>query len=46
VTVLEQLGVVPPATWRPPPPLGGGVPVGEVRASEEIVALARRFAVG
>jgi L-asparaginase II len=44
VTVLEELGVVPPGTWRSPPPLGGGVPVGEVRASAEVYALAERFA--
>jgi L-asparaginase II len=46
VTVLEELGVVPASTWRPPPPLGGGAPVGEVRASDEVYALAERFAAG
>lgn len=46
VTVLEELGVVPGGTWASPPPLGGGVPVGEVRASREVHALAERFAAG
>jgi L-asparaginase II len=33
IAVLTDLGVVPPDTWYPPPPLGGGVAQGEVRAS-------------
>jgi L-asparaginase II len=31
VAVLARLGVVAADVWSPPPPLGGGQPVGEVR---------------
>jgi L-asparaginase II len=34
--VLHDLDVVPPGTWTPPPPLGGGRPQGVVRASREV----------
>lgn len=44
VIALEELGVVASGTWRSPPPLGGGEPVGEVRASAEVRSLAGRFA--
>lgn len=34
ITLLARLGVVPARTWSPPAPLGGGVPVGSVRATD------------
>lgn len=40
IAVLTDLDVVPPGTWTPPPPLGGGVPQGVVRASEAVRAIA------
>ena len=39
IAVLEGLGVVPVGTWSPPPPLGGGVPVGRVRPTEAVERL-------
>ncbi|MFP4312410.1 MAG: asparaginase, partial [Nitriliruptoraceae bacterium] len=42
--VLEQAGVVPAGTWSPPPPLGGGRPVGEVRVTEPVRSLATELA--
>jgi L-asparaginase II len=40
VAVLADLGVAPPGTWSPPPPLGGGVAQGQVRASGVVRELA------
>jgi L-asparaginase II len=36
IATLEGMGVVPVGTWSPPPPLGGGQPVGRVRATAEV----------
>jgi L-asparaginase II len=36
IAALEGLGVVPAGTWSPPPPLGGGSPVGSVSATREV----------
>jgi len=44
VGLLEAAGVVPAGTWSAPPPTGGDVPVGEVRISAEVRAVARRLA--
>lgn len=38
--VLEQAGIVPSGTWAPPAPLGGGLPVGEVRVTTAVDELA------
>jgi L-asparaginase II len=38
-TVLVDLGVVAAGCWSPPPPLGGGEPVGVVRASDTVRGL-------
>ncbi|MFA9444104.1 asparaginase [Egicoccus sp. AB-alg6-2] len=40
VALLETLGVVGPDVWSPPPPLGGGAPVGTVRPTEALGRLA------
>ena len=40
IALLEQLGVVPEGVWEPPPPLGGGAPVGQVRAAPAVRRLA------
>jgi hypothetical protein len=42
--VLERAGIVPPGTWAPPPPLGGGRPVGEVRPTAVVEEVAARLA--
>jgi L-asparaginase II len=39
IAILEGAGVVPPGTWSPPPPLGGGVPVGRVRVSDQVLGV-------
>jgi len=36
IALLQGLEVVPPGTWEPPPPLGGGRPVGEVRVTAAV----------
>lgn len=38
--LLEDIEVVAPGSWTPPPPLGGGVPVGVVRATAAVHELA------
>lgn len=43
-TLLETAGVVPAGTWAPPPPLGGGRPVGQVRPSPLVRELAEHLA--
>lgn len=43
VGLLEQMEVVPTATWTSPPPTGGGHPVGEVRISDPLRAFAREL---
>ena len=40
IAVLEDRGAVPPGRWRPPPPLGGDEPAGEVRAVPAVRRLA------
>jgi L-asparaginase II len=40
IALLADLQVVPRATWTPDPVLGGGHPVGRVRAAPEVHALA------
>lgn len=39
IALLQGLEVVPPATWEPPPPLGGGQPVGKVRATAAVAGV-------
>lgn len=41
--LLETAGIVPPETWRPPRPLGGGLPAGEVHVTDEVLAMAGRL---
>lgn len=43
VGALEALGVVAPGTWTAPPPTGGGVPVGVVRAATAVRELGREL---
>ncbi len=40
VELLEAMGVAPVDLWRPAAPLGGGTPVGRVRAAPAVLALA------
>jgi len=44
ISLLTTLEVVPVGTWAPPPPLGGGIPVGTIRPTPEIATLARALA--
>ncbi len=41
ISLLATLEVVPVGTWAPPPPLGGGAPVGTIRPTPEVAAIAR-----
>ncbi len=41
IAVLASVGVVPAATWSPPPPLGGGRPAGALRTTDEVVRLSQ-----
>ncbi len=43
-TVLEYAGIVPTGTWTPPPTLGGGRPVGEVRVTPAVEEFGARLA--
>lgn len=43
IALLEGAGVVPPGTWSPPAPLGGGEPVGSVRVTAEVERLIGRL---
>jgi L-asparaginase II len=43
VELLEAIGVVRRDLWRPAAPLGGGRPVGQVRAAPAVLELADRF---
>ncbi len=43
IAVLEGLAVVPVGTWSSPPPLGGGAPVGQVRATSEVARIIARI---
>jgi L-asparaginase II len=43
VELLEAIGVVRRDLWRPAAPLGGGRPVGQVRAAPAVLELAERF---
>jgi L-asparaginase II len=43
IAVLEGLAVVPDGTWLPPPPLGGGAPVGRVRATSAVARIIERI---
>jgi len=42
--ILTATGVVPPGTWTPPPPLGGGVPAGQVRVTDEVARVTATLA--
>jgi L-asparaginase II len=47
--ILTVTGVVPSGTWMPPPPLGGGVPAGQIRATDgiaEVTATLAHIGVG
>ncbi len=44
-TLLEDIEVVAPGTWSPPPPLGGGDPVGVVRATAAVRDLGQQSAL-
>ena len=44
-TLLEDIEVVAPGIWSAPPPLGGGDPVGEVRASAAVRDLGQQAAL-
>lgn len=43
IAVLEGFGVVPVGTWSPSPQLGGGAPVGRVRATREVMGIVERI---
>ncbi len=43
IAALEGLGVVARGTWSSPPPLGGGAPVGSVRATADVLQIVERI---
>jgi len=42
--ILTAAGVVPSGTWTPPPPLGGGVPAGQIRVTGEVAGVTATLA--
>ena len=42
--ILTATRVVPPGTWVAPPPLGGGVPAGQIRVTPEVAEVAATLA--
>lgn len=44
IAVLEGVGAVPVGTWTPPPPLGGGEPVGRVRPTSVVTEVLAELA--
>ena len=42
--ILTATQVVPEGTWTPPPPVGGGVPAGQVRVTHEVAGVTATLA--